>query len=220
MYFVSESQGHWQSSSPGPRGIPTLWTAGTNSPDLTTSSRAAMPMRVMIRMFTTTYGESVISTPRRPIGEPTGPIENGMTYIVRPRMQPVKSSLSVARISTGSRQLLVGPASSSRSEQMKVRSSTRATSEGSERARKLLGRSSGLRRMNVPDSTRCWQSFSFSASEPSHQWIASGVVRVAISSTQRTSGCDSDRPCGCPTTAPMLVTVSPRANPDVTRVAA
>ena len=40
-----------------------------------------------------------------------------------------------SRISPGSRQLLVGPASSSRSEQMKVRSSTRATSEGLERAR-------------------------------------------------------------------------------------
>ena len=38
----------------------------------------------------------------------------------------------VSRISAGSRQLLVGPASSSRSEQMNVRSSTRATSPGSE----------------------------------------------------------------------------------------
>ena len=42
---------------------------------------------------------------------------------------------STSRISAGSRQLLVGPASSSRSEQMNVRSSTRATSPGSERAR-------------------------------------------------------------------------------------
>ena len=39
------------------------------------------------------------------------------------------------RISAGSRQLLVGPASSSRAEQMNVRSSTRATSSGSEQAR-------------------------------------------------------------------------------------
>ena len=69
------------------------------------------------------------------IGEPSGPIEKGTTYIVRPRMQPRKRPVSVSRISAGSRQLLVGPASSSRSEQMKVRSSTRATSPGSERAR-------------------------------------------------------------------------------------
>ena len=69
------------------------------------------------------------------IGEPSGPIEKGTTYIVRPRIEPRKRSLSVARISAGSRQLLVGPASRSSCEQMNVRSSTRATSPGSERAR-------------------------------------------------------------------------------------
>ena len=69
------------------------------------------------------------------IGEPSGPIENGTTYIVLPFMQPLNRPLSVFRISAGSRQLLVGPAPSSVSEQMKVRSSTRATSLGSERAR-------------------------------------------------------------------------------------
>ena len=45
-------------------------------------------------------------------------------------------------ISAGSIQLFVGPASSLVLEQMNVRSSTRATSLGSERARKLFGRSS------------------------------------------------------------------------------
>ena len=89
----------------------------------------------MIRMFTTTYGESVSSTPSCEIGEPSGPIENGTTYIVRPRMEPANSSRSSERIWSGSRQLLVGPASSSRCEQMNVRSSTRATSEGSLQAR-------------------------------------------------------------------------------------
>ncbi len=69
------------------------------------------------------------------IGEPRGPIEKGTTYIVRPRIEPPKSLLSTPRISAGSRQLLVGPASSSCCEQMKVRSSTRATSDGLERAR-------------------------------------------------------------------------------------
>jgi hypothetical protein len=92
-------------------------------------------MRVMIRMFTTTYGESVSCTPMWAIGEPSGPIENGTTYRVRPRMAPVHKPVRSARISVGARQLLVGPASISRSEQMKVRSSTRATSPGSDRAR-------------------------------------------------------------------------------------
>ena len=82
--------------------------------------------------------------------QPSGPIENGTTYIVRPRMQPSNRPSSVLRISAGAIQLLVGPASSSRSQQMKVRSSTRATSLGSERARKLFGRFAGLSRVSVP----------------------------------------------------------------------
>ena len=77
----------------------------------------------------------MICTPILAIGEPSGPMLNGMTYIVRPRMQPSNSPLSVARISAGGAQLLVGPASSLLVEQMKVRSSTRATSDGCERAR-------------------------------------------------------------------------------------
>ena len=47
------------------------------------------------------------------IGEPSGPIENGTTYIVRPRIEPRNRPRSVSRISAGSRQLLVGPASAS-----------------------------------------------------------------------------------------------------------
>jgi hypothetical protein len=77
----------------------------------------------------------VISTPIFEIGEPIGPMLNGITYIVRPRMQPSNRPFSVARISAGGAQLLVGPASLRFIEQMKVRSSTRPTSEGCERAR-------------------------------------------------------------------------------------
>ncbi len=89
----------------------------------------------MIRMFVTTYGLSVISTPSRLISPPSGPIENGITYMVRPRIEPAKTRASVCFISAGSAQLFVGPASSCFSEQMNVRASTRATSDGSERAR-------------------------------------------------------------------------------------
>ena len=60
-------------------------------------------------------------------------MQKGTTYIVRPRMQPANRPSSVARISAGAVQLFVGPASCSRSLQMKVRSSTRATSLGSDR---------------------------------------------------------------------------------------
>ncbi len=76
----------------------------------------------------------MISTPMCEIFEPSGPIENGTTYMVRPFIDPSKSVCNVARISFGSRQLFVGPASISRTEQMNVRSSTRATSPGSDLA--------------------------------------------------------------------------------------
>ena len=92
----------------------------------------------MTRMLTTTYGESVTCTPSCEIGPPSGPIENGTTYMVRPRIDPANTPASSARMTCGSRQWLVGPASSGSTEQMKVRSSTRATSDGSERARKLI----------------------------------------------------------------------------------
>jgi len=49
-------------------------------------------------------------------------------------MQPSNNPFNVVRISAGSVQLLVGPASISFSEQMNVRLSTRATSLGSLRA--------------------------------------------------------------------------------------
>ncbi len=73
-------------------------------------------------------------TPIWDMAEPMGPMEKGMTYMVRPRMEPLKSCLSFLRMTKGFSQLLVGPAFSLEREQMKVRSSTRATSLGLERA--------------------------------------------------------------------------------------
>src|ERR1044072_2567569 len=126
MYLVS-LRGHGTSDSPGASGLTTEWTAGTKKPSSPSSSRAALPIRVMTRMETATYAESVISTPRAEIGDPSGPMQNGTTYIVRPRIDPANRPPSVARISVGSAQLFVGPASPSFWEQMNVRLSTRAT---------------------------------------------------------------------------------------------
>ena len=72
--------------------------------------------------------------------EPSGPMENGTTYMVRPRIAPFINEFRVDRISVGSIQLLVGPASISRCEQIYVRFSTRATSLGFERAKNEFGR--------------------------------------------------------------------------------
>ncbi|MNG28954.1 hypothetical protein D3C84_1143030 [compost metagenome] len=68
-------------------------------------------MRVMMRIDATTYGESVISMPMCAIGLPSGPMLNGITYMVRPAMQPSNRPFSVPRISSGAIQLLLGPAS-------------------------------------------------------------------------------------------------------------
>ena len=118
---------------------------------------------------------------------PSGPMQNGTTNMVRPFMHPSKISAKVARISPGGIQLLVGPASSSLSEQMNVRLSTLATSPGSEAHQKLLGRSSGSSLMNVLFSTSKVVSRSHSSCEPSHQTTASGLVSSAICRTQAAS---------------------------------
>jgi len=93
-------------------------------------SRTFLPTRVMILMLIATKGESVISTPILERGEPTGPIEKGITYMVLPFMAPSKRWLTLCLISAGGTQLLVGPASSCFSEQMKVEASDLRMNEG------------------------------------------------------------------------------------------
>ncbi|COX14013.1 Uncharacterised protein [Mycobacterium tuberculosis] len=134
MYLVS-LQGQATSFWPGSSGAPTECSALTKKPSSPIFSSAALPIRVMVRMETTTYSESVISTPSLGSSAPSGPIQNGTTYMVRPRMQPRYRSFMMDRISPGSIQVLVGPASISFAEQMYVRDSTRATSDGSDNAR-------------------------------------------------------------------------------------
>src|SRR6266496_2067321 len=185
--YLTGLHGHGTSACPGASGAPTVCTARTNDPEDSIAASAGVPIRVMIRIETTTYGESVISMPSREISLPSGPMQNGTTYIVRPRMQPSKTSPNVLRISAGAIQLLVGPASSSRSEQMNVRSSTRATSEGSDRHQKLFGRSAGFSRVKAPDSTSSPVSRSHSACDPSHHSTASGLASPAISATHPAS---------------------------------
>src|SRR5918996_3938419 len=121
MYLTSAFVGQGVSFSPSASGAPTEWTQGTNSPSAPSASRAACPIRVMIRIETTTYGESVSWTPTCDLSDPSGPMENGTTYIVRPLIDPPKSSAIVSRISAGAPPLLFGPASSCVSPQKKDR---------------------------------------------------------------------------------------------------
>src|SRR5262245_35037901 len=144
MYLVW-LHGHGTSASPGASGAPIECRAGTKSALLPIAASTFVPMRVMIRIDTTTYGLSVISTPNIGLSALSGPMQNGITYNVRPRMHSRYSSVIVRFISAGATQLFVGPASASSTEQMNVRSSTRATSVGSVRHQYELG-------------LRCWSS--------------------------------------------------------------
>ena len=97
------------------------------------------PMRVMIRMLTTTYGESDSSTPMCAIGEPSGPMLNGTTYIVRPRMQPSNSAVERGLHLVGVHPVVGRAGVVLLRLQMKVRSSTRATSPGSDARQEAVG---------------------------------------------------------------------------------
>src|SRR5438034_4903425 len=118
MYLCSPLHGHATSGSLGPSGAPTECRPFTKSPSGPSASRTFVPTRAMMCMFATTYGESLISTPIFDIGDPIGPMEYGMTYIVRPCIVPAKRWESLCLIFTGSSQLFVGPASSLVAEHM------------------------------------------------------------------------------------------------------
>jgi hypothetical protein len=53
----------------------------------------------MIRIDAATYAESVNCTPIYEIGDPNGPMLNGTTNMVRPRIDPANSSPKAVRIS-------------------------------------------------------------------------------------------------------------------------
>src|ERR1700683_3815565 len=141
--------------------------------------------------------------------------------MVRPTMEPANSPASFCFILAGSSQLLVGPASSLVREQMKVWSSTRATSAGSERTRKLLGRFDSSSGMAVPVRTSSRSIAWYSSGEPSHQWTRSGLHICAASSTQRPSLACLGLLAGASTSivvVAMMVNVSRRMNTDTEKL--
>ena len=73
--YLSSLQGQGTSVAPGCSGMPTLCMHGTTRlVSRSISSSTGSPMRAMIRMLATTYGESVSWTPICDIGDPTSPM--------------------------------------------------------------------------------------------------------------------------------------------------
>jgi hypothetical protein len=87
MYLVS-LHGQATSASPGDNGAPSECSAGTKPASSPIAASTVAPIRVMMRIEATTYALSVISTPNIGFSASIGPMQNGMTYIVRPRIAP------------------------------------------------------------------------------------------------------------------------------------
>src|SRR3954470_18794074 len=77
IHFSFLLLGHGTSFCPAASGMPTECTHGTKNPSVPSTLSASRPMRVMMRMLATTYGESVNSTPTCEMCEPSGPMLNG-----------------------------------------------------------------------------------------------------------------------------------------------
>lgn len=78
-------QGTWNDILSKGSGRPTLCMHPTKSSLFDTRhSKTSVPIRVMMRILATTYGLSVTSMPILDRRLPIGPMENGMTYMVRP----------------------------------------------------------------------------------------------------------------------------------------
>ena len=175
---------------PGPRRAgrrPSGGTSRSRRRRPSNSGSTSAPMRVMIFIDATTYSESVISTPSIGVlGVERAHAERDDVHRAAAHAAAVRSVI-VVFISAGSTQLLVGPASVLVAVQMKVRSSTRATSSGSEAAQNELGFFSSFSLTKVPASTSCGVTRSHSSAEPSHHTTRSGMVRSATSRTQVSS---------------------------------
>ena len=125
----------------------------------------------MIRIEAATYAESVSCTPISAIGEPSGPMLNGTTYIVWPRIAPRNLSVSSVAHLGG-----VAPVVRRAGVVLVLRADERAVLDAGHVARvgarqvrvRTLCVREALERARVDE--RCARR-SYSSAEPSHQWI-------------------------------------------------
>ena len=172
---------------PGSSGAPTECRQGTKSSPAgpSNSGSTAAPIRVMICIDATTYSESVISTPsigvsaverahaeRDDVHRPAAHAPAVQLGHRSPSSPPARTSCWWRRRRTPS------------TEQMKVRSSTRATSSGSDAAQNEFGFFCRRAGRTCPPRPGGRSSGPTPRREPSHHTIRSGVVSSATSRTQ------------------------------------
>ena len=85
------SCGKWQMKRRSGFTSSVQWRPRLKSFESPSMVSACVPMRVMMRMLSATYTLSVSSMPTLLMGEPIGPMTYGITYIVRPFIEPSKS---------------------------------------------------------------------------------------------------------------------------------
>ena len=152
------------------------------------TSSAAWPARVIVRMLTRDVGGvGDLDADVRERRAERAHAERHHVHGAAPHRAPEQAPRGADRISAGSCQLLVGPASASSVEQMKVRSSTRATSLGIGGGPERAGT---LRRVELDEGARVDELL---AEElvllvgPVEPVDVSGSHSSTISSTQRRS---------------------------------
>ena len=146
-------------------------------------------MRVMIRMFATTYGLSVTSTPTLLKGEPER-AHHVRDHVQRPALHRAVEERphALARL-VGRHPVVRGPGGLARAAGDE-REVLGAGDVGGVAAVQVgaRGRRAGRARCSVPSASMPSTRRSFSASEPSHQTTRAGLSVAAISSTQRSTG--------------------------------
>ena len=152
---MSSLHGHGDVLPAPASGCPTECSAGTKSPSLADEVEGGLPMRVMMRIDTTTYGESVSSDAELGDARAERAHREGDDVHRAALHAPANFSLSVARMATG--RPVVGRAGVLlAAEQMKVRSRRGRRRAGLGARQEGVQAGLLLRRMNVPPLTICW----------------------------------------------------------------
>ncbi len=172
----------------GSSGVPTECTQGTKSPSSPSTSSAPAPMRVMIRMRDGDVGRvGQLHADVRRSRSRAGPSRTARRTSCGRASSPRRARPGAAHLGR------VAPVVGRAGVLLGLGADERAVLDAGDVARvgeRQVASSGAWRRRGArtcPRRPAPAQRRSYSSAEPSHQWMRSGWVRVAISSTQATS---------------------------------